>query len=88
MSIFNVFCRGLTRENALQISFDRLLNNVVSNPYKTLRKVRLKNPEKPGKNPGIAVCYTKKGCRYKNARCRFNQRVCKKNGHFFICTSI
>jgi hypothetical protein len=51
MSIFNVFCRGLTKENALQISFDRLLNNVVSNPYKTLRKVRLKPKGNPGKIP-------------------------------------
>ena len=48
MSIFKVFCCDLTGENALQISFDRLLNNVVSNPYKTLRKVRLKNPEESG----------------------------------------
>ena len=29
---------GLIREYVLQITFDRLLNNVVSNPYKTLRK--------------------------------------------------
>jgi hypothetical protein len=26
----------------VQITFDRLLNNVVSNPYKTLRKDRVK----------------------------------------------
>jgi hypothetical protein len=32
-----LFSCGLKRENALQITFDRLLNNVVSNPYKTLR---------------------------------------------------
>ena len=35
---FLELCFGLSRENALQIAFDRLLNNVVSNPYKTLRK--------------------------------------------------
>jgi hypothetical protein len=49
--MFKIFCCGLTRENFLQISFDRLLNNVVSNPYKTLRKVRLKPKGNPGKIP-------------------------------------
>ncbi len=41
---FCYFCCGLDKENALQIAFYRLLNNVVSNPYKTLRK----NWIKPG----------------------------------------
>jgi hypothetical protein len=42
---------SLTREHALQIAFYRLLNNVVSDPYKTLRKdygkpgEKIKNPE-------------------------------------------
>jgi hypothetical protein len=48
MKFLELYC-SLTRENALPIAFDRLLNNVVSNPYKTLRKDWVnhgKNPEK------------------------------------------
>jgi hypothetical protein len=45
---------SLTRENALQIAFYRLLNNVVSNPYKTLRKDRGKPGEREKKDPGNA----------------------------------
>jgi hypothetical protein len=33
------------------MAFDRLLNNVVSNPYKTLRKDWEKSQENTGKNP-------------------------------------
>jgi len=36
----------LNKENALQIAFYRLLNNVVSNPYKTLRKDWVKPKER------------------------------------------
>ena len=41
---------ALIRENALQIAFYRLLNNVVSNPYKTLRKDCIKSKEKINKS--------------------------------------
>jgi len=40
------FCSGLVWEKLLRIAPDRLLNNVVSTPYKTLRKDCVK-PEKP-----------------------------------------
>ncbi len=43
---------GLTRSDAVQITIDRLLNNVVSNPYKTLRKDCRKHKRSPASRQG------------------------------------